>query len=92
MDHHGITYNINLVHTTALLSDKAILSPVQMNGSTGEWFRTTVGVWKGCLFSPTLFIIFLERIMSDALEHDGKVRLAYEAWLLPIRAQLFKAS
>ena len=47
-----------------------------MNGSIGEWFRTTVGVRQGCLLSPTLFNIFLERIMSDALEeHDGKVSI-----------------
>ena len=45
-----------------------------MNGNTGEWFRTTVRVRQGCLFSPTLFNIFFEKIMSDALaEHDGKV-------------------
>ena len=49
---------------------------VQMNGSRGKWFRTTVGVRQGCLLSPTLFNIFLERIMSDALEeHDGKVSI-----------------
>ena len=31
---------------------------------------------QGCLLSPTLFSIFLERIMSDALEeHDRKVRI-----------------
>ena len=48
--------------------------PVQMNGSIGEWFRTTVAVRQGCLLSPTLFNIFLERIMYDAQEeHVGKV-------------------
>ena len=50
--------------------------PVQMNGSIGEWFRTTVGVRQGRLLSPTLFNIFLERIMSDAQEeHVGKVSI-----------------
>ena len=70
-------YNIsaNLVRTIEQLYDKAT-SAVQMNGSIGEWFRTTVGVRQGCLLSPTLFNIFLERIMSDALEeHDGKVTI-----------------
>ena len=68
-------YNIsaNLIRTTEQLKDKAT-SVVLMNGSIGEWFRTTVGVRQGCLLSPTLFNNFLERIMSDALEeHDGKV-------------------
>ena len=68
-------YNIsaNLVCTIEQLHDKAT-SAVQMNGSIGEWFRTTVR--QGCLLSPTLFNIFLERIMSDALEeHNGKVSI-----------------
>ena len=63
-------YNIsaNLVRTIEQLYDKAI-SAVQMNGSIGEWFRITVRVRQGCLLSPALFNIFLERIMSDALEN-----------------------
>ena len=65
----------NLVHTIEKLFDKAT-SAVQMNGSIGEWFRTTVAVRQGCFLSPTLFNIFLERIMSDALEeNDGKISI-----------------
>ena len=68
--------NANLVRTIEQLYGKAT-SAVQMNGSIGEWFRTTVGVRQGCLLSPTLFNIFLERILSDALEeHDAKVSLS----------------
>ena len=70
-------YNIsaNLVRTTEQLYDKATTA-VQMNDSTGKWFRITVGVRQGCLLSPTLFNIFLERIMADVLEeHDGKVSI-----------------
>ena len=70
-------YNIsaNLVRTIEQLYDKAT-SAVQMNCSMGEWFRTTVGVRQGFLLSPTLFNIFLERIMPDALEeHDGKINI-----------------
>ena len=67
--------NANLVCTIEQLYDKAT-SAVQVNGSIREWFRITVGVRQGCLLSPTLFHIFLERIMSDALEeHDGKVSI-----------------
>ena len=46
-----------------------------MNGSMGEWFRTTVGVRHGRLLSPLpppLINSFLERIMSDALEEYGR--------------------
>ena len=70
-------YNIsvNLVCTIEQLYDKAA-SAVQMNGSIGECFRTTVRVRQGCLLSPTLFNIFLERVMSDAQEvHDGEVSI-----------------
>ena len=70
-------YNINASIIPAIenLYDKA-QSAVLFNGSTGEWFRTTVGVWQGCLLSPTLFNIFLERIMCEALDdHEGSVSI-----------------
>ena len=70
-------YNIdaNLVRVIEHLYDNGI-SEVQMNGSTGEWFRTTVGIRQRCPLPPTLFNISLEKNMSDALEeHDGKVSI-----------------
>ena len=61
-------YNIstNLIQVIKNLYDKAT-SAVLSNGSIGNWFRTTIGVRHGCLLSPTLFNIFLERITKDAL-------------------------
>ena len=70
-------YNIstNLLQVIKNLYNKAT-SAVLFNGSIGNWFRTTVGVQQGCLLSPTLFNIFLERIMTDALEdHEGTVSI-----------------
>ena len=70
-------YNINtsIIRAIENLYDKA-QSAVLFYGSTGEWFRTTVGVRQGCLLSPTLFNIFLERIMCEALDdHEGSVSI-----------------
>ena len=36
-------------------------SAVLFKCSVGDWFRTTVGVRQGCLLTPTLFNILLER-------------------------------
>ena len=58
-----IYINASIIRAIENLYDKA-QSAVLFNGSTGEWFRTTVGVRQGCLLSPTLFNIFLERIMT----------------------------
>ncbi|KAK3884766.1 hypothetical protein Pcinc_010952 [Petrolisthes cinctipes] len=60
-----------LTHTIQQLYANAS-SAVFAQGSIGEWFHTSVGVRQGCLLFPTLFNIFLERIMSNALEdHVG---------------------
>ena len=49
---------------------------VLLNGSTGDWFRNTVGGRQGHLLSPTLFNIFLERIICEALDdHEGSVSI-----------------
>ena len=66
------TYRIRVIKN---LYDKAT-SAVLFNSSIGDWFQTTVGVRQGSLLSPTLFNIFLERIMTDALEdHEGTVSI-----------------
>ena len=68
-------YNINasIIRAIKNLYDKA-QSAVLFNGNTGEWLRTIVGVRQGCLLSPTLFNIFLERITCEALDdYEGSV-------------------
>ena len=69
----------NLIRVIRNLYDKAI-SAVLFNSNIGDWFRTTAGVRQGCLLPPTLFNIFLERIMTDALEdHEGTVSIGGRA-------------
>ena len=74
-------YNIstNLILVTKNLYDKAT-SAVLFNSRIGDWFRTTVGVRQGYLLSSALFNIFLEKIMTDALEdHEGTASLGARA-------------
>ena len=70
-------YNINasIIRAIENLYDKAQRA-VLVSGSTGKWFRITVGVRQGCLLSQTLFNIFLERFMCEALDdHEGSVSI-----------------
>ena len=43
-------------------------SAVLLQNQTGECFRNSVGVRQGCLLSPALFNIYLERIKQEALD------------------------
>ena len=70
-------YNIStiIIQVIKNLYNKATIA-VLFNSSIGDWFRTTAGVRQGCLLSPTLFNIFLERITTDALEeHKSTVSI-----------------
>ena len=71
-------YNIsaNLTRVIKNLHDKATSAILFNNSIGGDWFQTTVGVRQGCLLSPTLFNIFRDRVMTDALEdHEGTVSI-----------------
>ena len=57
------TINACIIQAIENLHNKA-KSVVKFNGSTEDWFRTFVAVRQGCLLTPTLFDIFLERIMT----------------------------
>ena len=65
----------HLIRVIKNLYDKATCA-VLFTRRIGDWFQTTVGVRQGCLLSPTLFSIFLERITTDALEdQEGTVSI-----------------
>ena len=57
-----------LVQTIQALYENSS-SAVLLNSQLGEFFKTTVGVCQGCLISPILFNLFLEKIIQETL-HD----------------------
>ena len=53
-------------------------SAVIVNDTRGDLFRTLVGVRQCCLLSPTLFNIFLDKIMQDTLNnHTSNITVTY---------------
>ena len=65
---------INVIESLYNDNSNAVLT-----GSNGtmEWFQTTVGVRQGCILSPCLFNIFLEQIMTEALDnYSGTIRVS----------------
>ena len=65
----------NIIRVIERVYDKA-QSAVLFNESTGDWFRTTVVDRQECLLSPTLFNIFLERIVCETLDgQEGSVSI-----------------
>ena len=68
----------NLARANEQQYDKVICA-VQMNGSTGEWVRTTAGVRHGLFSHQPPSTCFLERTMPYALEVlDGKVSIRHQ--------------
>ena len=70
-------FNISgkLIETIQSLYENA-MSQVLVQGATGEWFHTSVGVRHGCLLPPTHFNIFLEDIMTHTLEnYNGTISI-----------------
>ena len=77
MELHGkfrhITRNYKLIESLYANSNSAIIP----NNMTGDFFHTMVGVIHGCLLSPVLFNIFLEKIMQDTLQNHKSTIVAY---------------
>ena len=66
--------NANLARMIQNLYDKAN-NAVYINNSTGDWFRTTVGVRQGCVLSPPSSTSSWG-IMADELnDHEGTISI-----------------
>ena len=55
---------------------ESLKSAVLLGDEISDWFCTHVGVRQGCLLSPTIFNIYLEYIMTEALDgFEGSVSI-----------------
>jgi hypothetical protein len=71
----GFNFEEGLVRVIQALYEHSS-SAVLLNNRIGNYFRTTVGVRQGCLLSPVLFNVYLERIMQKTLhEHNTTVSI-----------------
>lgn len=68
MRHYGYPEKIVRILETAYTDT---FSAVRVSGELTGWFRTVVGVLQGCVLSPLLFNIFLEMIITMALDEDN---------------------
>ena len=60
---------MNILLQYSKIFKKKTYNAVLVNNKTETFFNTPVEVRQGCLLSPTLFNIFLEKIMQDTLEN-----------------------
>ena len=55
---------------------KSSTSAILLDNIKCDYIKTTVGVRQGCLLSPILFNIYLEKIMSDTLtDHHSSISI-----------------
>ena len=47
---------------------------IVIDGHITEWFKVNIGVLQGCIFSPTLFNIFLEFVMKEQKSLDLQMK------------------
>ena len=75
--HTMITYGIRkeLIDIISALHTSSGIS-VLVNNQIGDSLSTTVGIRQGCLLSPVIFNICLEKMMQDTLkEHDSTISI-----------------
>ena len=64
----GFNIEKGLIQVTQTLYDH-VTSAVLINNQLGEFFQMTIDIRQGCILCPTLFNLFLERIMQETLHN-----------------------